>query len=115
MDENPKRRKHKDNPYLTYILKRFTDDGDYEFHAIGKDGNEGCTCFSVVKYQDNWELVKQKPAEEYNITGIGSKRAEGKLAEMIKELKPLDAILEKQDEQKPVEPQQDMLSQEKYR
>ena len=55
--------KHKDNPYLTYILKRFTDDGDYEFHAIGKDGNEGCTCFSVVKYQDEWELVEQKSAE----------------------------------------------------
>ena len=55
--------KHKNNPHLTYILKRFTDDGDYEFHAIGKDGNEGCTCFSVVKYQDEWELVEQKSAE----------------------------------------------------
>ena len=53
--------KHKDNPHLTYILKRFTDDGDYEFHAIGKDGNEGCTRFTVVKYQDDWELVEQKP------------------------------------------------------
>ena len=51
--------KHKDNPHLTYILKRFTDDGDYEFHAIGKDGNEGCICFAVVKYQDDWELIEQ--------------------------------------------------------
>ena len=51
--------KHKNNPHLTYILKRFTDDGDYEFHAIGKDGNEGETCFAVVKYQDEWELVEQ--------------------------------------------------------
>ena len=54
--------KRKDNPHLTYILKRLTDDGDYEFHAIGKDGNEGCTCFAGVKYQDDWELVEQKPA-----------------------------------------------------
>ncbi len=57
--------KRKDNPHLTYILKRFTDDGDYEFHAIGKDGNEGCTCFSVVKYQDEWELVEQNHAEKF--------------------------------------------------
>ena len=55
--------KHKDNPHLTYILKRFTDDGNYEFHAIGKDGHEGCTCISVVKYQDKWELVEQKTVE----------------------------------------------------
>ena len=54
--------KHKTNPYLTYVLKRFTDDGNYEFHAIGKDGTEGETCFAVVKYQDDWELVEQKPA-----------------------------------------------------
>ena len=86
--------KCKDNPHLTYILKRFTDDGDYEFQAIGKDGNEGCTCFSVVKYQDEWELVEQKPAEEYNITGIGSKNAQGKLGEMIKNLKPVNEVLE---------------------
>ena len=59
--------KHKDNPHLTYILKRFTDDGDYEFHAIGKDGHEGCTCFSVVKYQDEWELVEQKPVEDVDL------------------------------------------------
>lgn len=56
--------KHKDNPYLTYILKRFTDDGDYEFHAIGKDGNEGCTHFAAVKCQDDWELVEQKPTDK---------------------------------------------------
>ena len=56
--------KHKNNPHLTYILKRFTDDGDYEFHAIGKDGNEGCTCFTTVKYQDEWELVEHKPTVE---------------------------------------------------
>ena len=34
-----------------------------------------------------------KPAEEYNITGIGSKHAEGNLGEMIKNLKPLNEIL----------------------
>ena len=39
-----------------------------------------------------------KPAEEYNITGIGSKNAKGKLGEMIK--KKLE--MEKQGEQKPV-------------
>ena len=33
---------------------------------------------------------EQKPAEEYNITGIGSKHAEGKLGEMIKNLKPVN-------------------------
>ena len=38
-----------------------------------------------------------KPAEEYNITGIGSKHAEGKLAEKIKEL---NDTLEKQSKQK---------------
>ena len=54
--------KRKDNPHLTYILKRLTDDGDYEFHAIGKDGNEGCTHFAAVKCQDDWELVEQNPA-----------------------------------------------------
>lgn len=52
--------KHKNNPHLTYILKRFTDYGDYEFHAIVKDDNEGCTCFSAVEHQDEWELVEQK-------------------------------------------------------
>ena len=35
-----------------------------------------------------------KPAEEYNITGIGSKHAEGNLGEMIKNLKPVNWILE---------------------
>lgn len=40
-----------------------------------------------------------KPAEEYNITGIGSKNAQGKLGEMIK--RKLE--MEKQGEQKPVD------------
>ncbi len=35
---------------------------------------------------------EQKPAEEYNITGIGSKNAQGKLGEMIKKLKPTDKV-----------------------
>jgi hypothetical protein len=43
-----------------------------------------------------------KPAEEYNITGIGSKHATGKLAKKIKELKPLNEILDKQGEQKDI-------------
>lgn len=42
---------------------------------------------------------EQKPAEEYNITGIGSKNAQGKLGEMIKNLKPVNEVLE----QKPAE------------
>ena len=33
-----------------------------------------------------------KPAEEYNITGIGSKNAQGKLGEMIKNLKSADKV-----------------------
>ena len=37
---------------------------------------------------------EQKPAEEYNITGIGSKNAQGKLGEMIKNLKPVNEVLE---------------------
>ena len=37
---------------------------------------------------------EQKPDEEYNITGIGSKHAEGKLGEMIKNLKPVNEIFE---------------------
>ncbi len=48
-----------------------------------------------------------KPAEEYNITGIGSKHATGKLSEKIKELKPLNEILEKQCEQKPAWSEED--------
>ena len=35
-----------------------------------------------------------KPAEEHNITGIGSKSAQGKLGEMIKNLKPVNEVLE---------------------
>ena len=38
--------------------------------------------------------VEQKPTEEYNITGIGSKHAQGKLGEMIKNLKPISKVLE---------------------
>lgn len=37
---------------------------------------------------------EQKSAEEYNITGIGSKNAQGKLGEMIKNLKPVNEVLE---------------------
>ena len=48
-------------------------------------------------------IEEQKPAEEYNITGIGSKHATGKLAEKIKELNEKTKELEllKQSEQKP--------------
>ena len=38
--------------------------------------------------------VEQKPAEEYNITGIGSKNAQGKLGKMIKNLKSVNEVLE---------------------
>lgn len=38
--------------------------------------------------------IEQKPAEEYDITGIGSKKAQGKLGEMIKNLKPVNKVLE---------------------
>ena len=34
-----------------------------------------------------FKKIEQNPAEEYNITGIGSKKAQGKLGEMIKKLK----------------------------
>lgn len=37
---------------------------------------------------------EQKPVEEYNITGIGSKNAQGKLGEMIKNLNPVNEVLE---------------------
>ena len=37
---------------------------------------------------------EQKSAEEYNITGIGSKHAEGKLGEMIKNLKPINKVMQ---------------------
>ena len=42
---------------------------------------------------------EQNPVEEYNITGIGSKHAKGKLGEMIKNLKPINEVFE----QKPAE------------
>ena len=38
--------------------------------------------------------IEQNHAEEYNITGIGSKNAQGKLGEMIKNLKPINEVLE---------------------
>ena len=41
-----------------------------------------------------FEQGEQKPAEEYNITDIGSKHAEGKLGEMIKKLKHDNEVLE---------------------
>ena len=41
-----------------------------------------------------FEQDEQKPAEEYNITGIGSKNAQGKLGEMIKKLKHDNEVLE---------------------
>ncbi len=53
--------------------------------------------------QDDYELIEQKPAEEYNITGIGSKNAQGKLGEMIKNLKPNNKVLEQNHADK-VEP-----------
>ena len=44
-----------------------------------------------------------KPAEEYNITGIKSKNAQGKLGEMIKNLKSVNEVLEQKPADK-VEP-----------
>jgi len=38
------------------------------------------------------EQGEQKLVEKYNITGIGSKNAQGKLGEMIKNLKPADKV-----------------------
>ena len=40
------------------------------------------------------DYAEQKSAEEYNITGIGSKNAQGKLGEMIKNLKHDNEVLE---------------------
>ena len=38
--------------------------------------------------------IEQNPAEEYNIAGIGSKNAQGKLGQIIKKLKPVNEVLE---------------------
>ena len=59
--------------------------------ALEKETPESCNEFLD-------EQSEQKPVEEYNITGIGSKNATGKLGEMIK--KKLE--MEKQGEQKHV-------------
>lgn len=45
-------------------------------------------------YKSDEKQGEQKPTEEYNITGIGSKNAQGKLGEMIKKLKPVNEVLE---------------------
>ena len=50
-----------------------------------------------------FEQGEQKPAEEYNITGIGSKNAQGKLGKMIKKLKHDNEVLEQKSAEK-VEP-----------
>ena len=59
----------------------------------------------INAYKAGWleKQGEQKPAEEYNITGIGSKHAEGKLGEMIKNLKHDNEVLEQKPAEK-VEP-----------
>ena len=49
-------------------------------------------CEEAIRYcLEN--LICKKPAEEYNITGIGSKKAQGKLGEMINNLKSANDVL----------------------
>lgn len=61
-------------------------------HYIADDGERVEIYMAHRYYTIIQNLEGQKPAEEYNITGIGSKNAKGKLGEMIKR---------KQGEQKP--------------
>jgi hypothetical protein len=68
----------------------------------------------TVRYNELTEAIdwvekqgEQKPAEEYNITSIGSKNAQGKLGEMIKNLKLVNEVLEQKswsEEDEKVEP-----------
>lgn len=43
---------------------------------------------------EQYRQSEQEPSEEYNITGIGSKNAQGKLGKMIKNLKSVNEVLE---------------------
>lgn len=47
------------------------------------DNNKDGLIADTIRYKRE-KQGEQKPAEEYNITGIGSKNAQGKLGEMIK-------------------------------
>ena len=72
-------------------------DNTFTFHINAiKDGKymESDKDWVLIKEADNdYELVEQKPAEEYNITGISSKKAQGKLGKMIKNLKRVNKVL----------------------
>ena len=62
----------------------------------GEQKPQGKTALEAIKEEkvDNQNCVKSvnKTVEEYNITGIGSKHAQGKLGEMIKKLKDETSI-----------------------
>lgn len=64
----------------------------------GEQKSQGKSALEAINEEkaDNKFCVKpvDKTVEEYNITGIGSKHAEGKLGEMIKNLKPINERLE---------------------
>jgi len=72
-------------------------DSTFTFHINAiKDGKymESDKDWVLIKEADSdYELVEQKPAEEYNITGISSKKAQGKLGKMIKNIKSVKNIL----------------------
>ena len=54
-----------DDSYLTHVVKDISDDC-YKLVAIAKDGTNGQTVFSKVKYQDQWKLVENGlDSEEY--------------------------------------------------
>ena len=74
-----------DGSYIGYI---YNTNG---FGLIGWDKRRVSSsyeqaCEAAIKYCLE-HLICKKPAEEYNITGIGSKKAQGKLGKMIKNIK----------------------------
>ena len=81
-------------------FKQFGLDIDDAIAWLEQQGEQKCQYISRPKYIGEEELLgEQKPTEEYNITSLGSKNAQGKLGEMIKKLKPVNKVLE----QKPTE------------
>ena len=55
-----------DDSYLTHVVKDISDDC-YKLVAIAKDGTNGQTVFSKVKYQDKWKLVEDEPNSDEDI------------------------------------------------
>lgn len=75
-----------DEDIKSCIAMCLTDVNEQRFKDYGTNLRD---CLAWLEKQG-----EQKPAEEYNITGIGSKNAQGKLGEMIKNLKHDNEVLE---------------------